>query len=109
MRITEWQQRFRMMLAAGAFRDAQWKMLSTARVEGGDALLVLQDAMEKLSPQEIAERIRLMLEANPSLLDEETSARLMELLEGLPIVDGRYVPMEIEKSKEAPRLTDGDM
>jgi hypothetical protein len=54
--------------------------------------------MEKLSPQEIAERIRLMLEADPSLLDEETSARLMELLEGLPIVDGHHVPVEIEKS-----------
>jgi hypothetical protein len=58
---------------------------------------------EKLSPQQVAGRIRLILEANPSLLDEGTSARLMELLGGLPTVDGQCVPVRIEKIKEAPR------
>lgn len=109
MSMTEWQDRFRLMLLTGAFRDEQWKMLSTARVEGADALPVLQRAMAQLSPQQVAERIQLMLAAHPSLLDEETSTRLMEILGGAQIVDGEYMPVRIEKIKEAPRLTEGGM
>lgn len=107
MSPTEWQERFRLMLSVEAFRDELWKILATARVEDGDAVLVLQSEMEKLAPQQIADRTRSMLEANPSLLDEETSARLMELLGGLPVVDGQRLPVGFEQIEEAPRRTDG--
>jgi hypothetical protein len=101
MSMTEWQERFRLMLLAEAFRDEQWKLLSTARVEGDHALPVLQRAMAQLSPQEVAERIRSMLEAKPHLLDERASTELMQILSGAPIADREYAPLRIEKIDEA--------
>ena len=35
--------------------------------------------MEQLTPQQFAERIKLMLEANPALLDDETSVELIRI------------------------------
>lgn len=75
----EWEQRFRAMVAAGAFKDEQLRILSNARIEDGNAFLETQSAMEQLSPQQFAERLKLMLEANPSLLDAETSAELVRV------------------------------
>lgn len=79
MRSAEWAQRFRAMLAAGAFKEEQLRILSSARVENGDAHLEAHNTMEQLTPQQFASRIKLMLEANPLLLDEETSAELMRV------------------------------
>ncbi|WP_427004192.1 hypothetical protein [Pseudarthrobacter sp. H2] len=79
MRSAEWEQRFRAMLAAGAFKEEQLRILSSARIEDGDAHLETQSTMEQLTPQQFTDRIKLMLEANPSLLDEETSAELMRV------------------------------
>ncbi|AUZ34995.1 hypothetical protein C3B78_11355 [Arthrobacter sp. PGP41] len=82
MRSAEWKERFRAMLAAGAFKDEQLRILSSARIEDDDALLETQGTMEQLTPQQFADRIKLMLEANPSLLDEETSAELRRVFSG---------------------------
>ncbi|MCW2134522.1 hypothetical protein [Arthrobacter sp. VKM Ac-2550] len=83
MGSAEWAQRFRAMLAAGAFKDEQLRILSSARIEDGDPLLETQSKMEQLTPQQFADRIKLMLEANPSLLDEETSAELTRVFSAL--------------------------
>ena len=88
MRTAEWEQRFRAMLAAGAFKEEQLRILSSARIEDGDALLETQSTMEQLTPQQFADRIKLMLEANPSLLDEETSAELMRVFSAPPKPSG---------------------
>lgn len=82
MGSAEWKQRFRAMLAAGAFKDEQLRILSSARIEDDDALLETQGTMEQLTPQQFADRIKLMLESNPSLLDEETSAELIRVFSG---------------------------
>jgi hypothetical protein len=82
MGSAEWKERFRAMLAAGAFKDEQLRILSSARIEDDDALLGTQGTMEQLTPQQFADRIKLMLEANPSLLDEETSAELIRVFGG---------------------------
>lgn len=76
MNSAEWEHRFRAMLAAGAFKEEQLRILSNARIEDGDAVLEAQSTVEQLTPQQFADRIKLMLEANPSLLDDETSAEL---------------------------------
>lgn len=107
MTMTEWQERFRLMLQAEAFRDEQWKLLATARVEDDDDLPVLQRAMAQLSPQHVAERIRSMIESNPALLGGEASAGVVKALGGAPIVDAEYVPVRVAKVEAAPRLTDG--
>lgn len=79
MSSSEWEHRFRAMLAAGAFKDEQLRILSDARIEDGDGVLEAQSAMEQLTPRQFADRITLMLEANPSLLDNDTSAELMRV------------------------------
>ena len=84
MRSAEWAQRFRAMLAAGVFKDEQLRILSRARIEDDDALLESQSTMEQLTTQQFADRIKLMLEANPSLLDEETSAELIRVFSAQP-------------------------
>lgn len=77
MSVAEWEHHFRAMLAAGAFRDQQLRILSNARIEDGDAALEVRSTMEQLTPQQFVDRIKLRLEANPSLLDEENSAELV--------------------------------
>jgi hypothetical protein len=84
MSRAEWEHRFRAMLAAGAFKEEQLRILSNARIEDGEAVLEAQSTMEQLAPQQFADRIKLMLEANPSLLDEETSAELMRVFSARP-------------------------
>lgn len=84
MSSAEWEHRFRAMLAAGAFQEEQQRLLSNARIEDGDAALEAQSTIEQLTPRHFADRIKLMLEANPSLLDEETSAELMRVFSAQP-------------------------
>lgn len=79
MSTAEWQRRFQAMLAAGAFRDAQLRILSSARIDDGDQELNAQHGAEQLTPQQFADRIRSMLEANPSLLNDETSDELIRV------------------------------
>ncbi|WP_182113848.1 MULTISPECIES: hypothetical protein [unclassified Actinotalea] len=79
MSRAEWERRFLAMLAAGAFQEEQQRILRNAQVEDGDRSLEASSAMEQLTAQQFAERIKLMLEANPFLLNEETSAKLMRV------------------------------
>ncbi|MFC8304391.1 hypothetical protein ACFUCV_11990 [Specibacter sp. NPDC057265] len=82
MTSTEWNQRFGAMLAAGDFKDEQRKILSIARIEDSDAMLDTKEPAGQLTPQQFSGYIKSMLEANPSLLDEQTSAELMRIFAG---------------------------
>ncbi|MDG4755758.1 hypothetical protein O7630_32960 [Micromonospora sp. WMMD718] len=49
-----------------------------------------------------------MLEANSSLLSDETTAALMKIFEGGRFIEGEYLPLRNDKIKDALRLTDGE-
>ncbi|MHA7287702.1 hypothetical protein ACX80I_15630 [Arthrobacter sp. MDT3-44] len=84
MKSTEWKQRFRAMLAAGAFRDEQLRILSNAWVDDDNGPLDEGATTDELTPQQFADRVQLMLETHPSLLEEETSAELIRVLSSPP-------------------------
>lgn len=78
MSNAEWQSHVRAWLRAGVIHPELWRRLSNATIQDADEVtLVAQRRMEELSPQDGAERVRLMLEANPSLRDQ---AALMDFL-----------------------------
>jgi hypothetical protein len=79
MSSTEWQQRFRAMLAAGAFQENQRQILSSARIEDEGNVLDARESAEQLTPQQFADRIKMMLEANPSLLNDSTVSELVRV------------------------------
>lgn len=83
MRSSEWEHRFRAMLAAGAFKDEQLRILTSAKIED-DHTLDPKKSSPRLTSQQFVDRIRLMFEANPLLLDEETSAELIRVF-GAPM------------------------
>ena len=109
MSSAEAQKHLLAILMAAAFIADQMRALSNARIEDDDASLELKSAMEKLTAPQITDSINRMLEANASLLDEETSAEFMKVFGGGRIVDGPYVPLRNDKIKDALRLTDGEM
>lgn len=79
MSTAEWEHRFRAMLAAEEFKNEQLQILSHARIEDEGTVLEAQEDAKQLTAEQFADRIKLMLEANPSLLNEETSAGLMRV------------------------------
>jgi hypothetical protein len=79
MSSAEWEQRFHAMLAAGAFKDQQLQILFNSRIDDDGVALEANDASSVLTARQFVERITSMLEANPALLDEETSAELMRV------------------------------
>ncbi|MGJ9372552.1 hypothetical protein [Nesterenkonia sp. CF4.4] len=83
MRSSEWEQRFRAMLAAGVFKDEQLWILSNAKIED-DHTLESKSPKTQLTPQQFVDRIKVMLETNPLLLDEATSAELIRVF-GAPM------------------------
>jgi hypothetical protein len=66
MSSAEARERFVAALMARLFSEEQMRLLRNARIED----LELKSAMEALTPKQIGDSIRLMLETNPSLLDE---------------------------------------
>lgn len=97
MTSAEWQERFRLMLLAGAFKEEQWRLLSTARVEDGDDLLEVQSAMKALSPQQVADGMRLALEANQPVLDAEMSAAMSKIFTGIRVEYGEHALPAVEQ------------
>lgn len=78
-----------------------------AKIED-DGLAGMTAAMEALTPQQVGETITLMLEKNPSLLDREPLAEFGTILGGSR-ADGEYVPLRVERMKEVPRLSGGQV
>jgi len=76
-----------------------------ASIEDDDVSLELTRAMEELTAPQIAESINLALEANSSLLDDETSAELMKVFGGGRFADSQYMPLRQEKIKDALHLS----
>ena len=107
MSSAEARDRFVAALMARAFSEEQLSILRNARIEYDDGPLELECAAETLTAQQVGESITLMLEANSSLLNEETLAELGKILGGSR-VDGEYVPVRGEQIKEALRLTYGE-
>lgn len=102
----EAQERLLAILVAAAFIAEQMRVLSNARIE--DASPELRNAMDKLTVSQLTESMNRMLEANASLLDDETSAGLMKIFGGGRFVHGQYVPLRNEKIKDVLRLSEGD-
>ncbi|MET8531508.1 hypothetical protein ABZV67_05975 [Streptomyces sp. NPDC005065] len=75
MSSAEFRERLIAALVAEEFAAKQKRMLSNARIEDGDL------------PPELKSAIKLVLEGNASLLDEE----MLEFLAGARIADGEYV------------------
>lgn len=103
MTRAEWEQRYRAMVVAGAFKDEQLRILSSAQIEDGDPLQ-LKDTADQLTPQQLVDRVKLMLKANPSLLDEDTSAELIRIFSA-PLSPSEHRGSEVEaesRSKEGP-------
>lgn len=71
----EWEQRFHAMAAAGSFADEQRRILTNARIVD-DTALPEGSAATQMTPGEFVARIRRLLEVNPALLTEETTAEL---------------------------------
>lgn len=80
MSSTEWEQRLRAMLAAGAFHDEQRRILANAQVQDDGRVIEGSSSQHELSPQQFAERVQAMLEANPSLLSDSNSAEIIRVL-----------------------------
>lgn len=81
MTSAEWERRFRSMLVADAFAQGQMRVLSIARVDDRQTALQEPSESEVLTATQFVERVRLMLEANPSLLNTATSTALMQVFD----------------------------
>lgn len=81
MTSAEWERRFRSMLVADAFAQEEMRVLSIARVDDRQTALQEPSESEVLTATQFVERVRLMLEANPSVLNEETSTALMQVFD----------------------------
>lgn len=82
-------------LRADALAAELKRMLSNAHVEDDDF------------PPELQKIIKLVLEGDASLLDEETRGLVVKFLTGGRFADDEYVLPRNEEIKEARRLTDG--
>lgn len=89
----EARKRFAAAVMARIYSDGQLRLVRNARVvdEGDDGPVEL-GAADDLTPQRIGEHVALMLEANPSLLGEDTLAELEKLVAKIR-ADGGYVPI----------------
>lgn len=76
---SEWERRFRAMLSGGAFQENQRQILSNAQIEDDSNVMESQESTEQLTPQQFADRIKLTLEANPSLLNDSTVSELVRV------------------------------
>lgn len=92
-----------MIMIAAAFIADQKRALSDARVEDAEAPQELRIALTKLSAADLTDTVNRMLQANSSLLSDETSAALMKIFEGGRFVEGMYVPLRNDKVRGALR------
>ncbi|MGW1761948.1 hypothetical protein [Streptomyces mirabilis] len=89
----EAQKRFAAAVLARIYSDGQLRLLRNARVvDEGEGGPVEVGATDDLTPQRIGEHVALMLEANPSLLGEDTLAELAQLVADIR-AGGGHVPI----------------
>ncbi|NTW39432.1 MAG: hypothetical protein HGA44_06015 [Cellulomonadaceae bacterium] len=105
MSSTEARERFVAALLAKAFSDEQMRLLRNVTIEDNGGAVAIGDALRPPTPQQIAETVRLMLERNPSLLDEDSLASLGDLLgRGRPDRDDQ--PLRVRRLGAPPRDPD---
>jgi len=108
MSSAEWQAHVRAWMAAGAIEQELWRRLSNAHIsDAGQATLEAQREMEQLTPEQGAYRIRLMLEAHPSMRDGVGLTEFMKFFGGGRSALGRDVPVRIERTNETRRAMEG--
>ncbi|MEU8509886.1 hypothetical protein AB0C40_35480 [Streptomyces brevispora] len=99
----EAQKRFVAAVMASIYSDGQLRLVRNARVaDEGEYGPVEVGATDDLTPQRIGEYVALMLEANPSLLGEDTLAELGKLVANIR-ADGGHVPIPRAESVLPPR------
>src|SRR5665647_1848230 len=104
MSSAEWQAHVRAWMAASAIEQELWRRLSNAHIsDAGQATLEAQREMEQLTPEQGAYRIRLMLEAHPSMRDGVGLTEFMKFFGGGRSALGRDVPVSIERTNETRR------
>ncbi|MGW2563054.1 hypothetical protein ACWCXB_28175 [Streptomyces sp. NPDC001514] len=93
--------RFAAALVARLFSDEQMRILRNARIENDNDSLELS-TVEKFTPQQIGDSIRLILETNPSLLAEESLAELGKILARIQADGGvRSIEKRIDQRDDA--------
>jgi hypothetical protein len=80
MTSAEWERRLQAMLAAGAFQEEQRRILANAQIEDDERVLEAGSSQQELTPQQFAERVQAMLEANPVLLSDSSTAEIIRVL-----------------------------
>ncbi|MFI9646132.1 DUF2510 domain-containing protein [Streptomyces sp. NPDC052040] len=109
MSSAEWQGLVLAWLKSGAIGEELWLLISNARIKDADAAtLQSQCELEKLTARQGVDRIRMMLESNPSLRDEGALTEFMRLFGGGRNVDLEHPQLRNEAIKEVPRLTEGE-
>jgi len=106
MTSAEARDRFVAALVAREFSDAQLRILRQARIDDPAGQVELESAAEAVTPEQVAQALTLMLESNPTLVDQGALADLARLLHG-PGVQGRHVPLPNDKVRQALKLTRG--
>jgi hypothetical protein len=86
--------------------DEQLRILRSARIEDEDVPPELARAMAALTPKHVGTQLRLALEADPSLADDEAVAELRRILGGTRF-DGELVPSR-EETITVPHRLIGD-
>lgn len=104
MSSAEAQRRYLAMMLAVAFAAEQMRILEGARVEEPEKLAELRVAAAWLSTQEAADLANRMLEADGSLLDEDSQAMFAAVFGGGKQADGKYLPIEHGRLEDAMRL-----
>ena len=93
----EWEHRFRAMLTARAFAEQQYRLLCDARIEDSDVAVEARSTIEQLISQHAADRLKPMYETSPSLLDGETLAELVRVLNARPEPSNDQSKPELEQ------------
>jgi hypothetical protein len=105
MSSVEARERFVAALLAREFSDAQMKLLQDALIEDEQGPVELEGAIGTLTPHDVAETLKGILQRNPSLLGQGTPTELIPILGG-GRADGELVPLKAEPLTDAPRTTD---
>lgn len=75
MTTAEWQNLFRTMVLARAFSDAQWRLLSRARIVDADETVIQsQEKLRSLSSEQFARQVARLIDHNPQLLEQAAAA-----------------------------------
>jgi len=92
MSSAEWRAHLEAWARAGAIQQELWSRLANARItDADDATLAALSQWDELTPQEGAQRLKLMLEASPSLRNQSVLLEFVKLFG-----EGQGTPLGVE-------------